>query len=77
MQDAANVLRTIRKKERPWKTYQRSRDYEEYLAYERVEKEVRTSVRQAKRKLERKPAKEVKKKPKQLFEPQTNNLSTY
>ena len=46
-----NVLRIIRKKKRLWKTYQKSKDYEEYLAYKCVEKEV---VREAKRKFERK-----------------------
>jgi hypothetical protein len=62
-----NVLRVIRKKKRLWSTYQKSKDYEEYLAYKRVEREVRSLVKQAKRKFERKLAKEAKKKPKQFY----------
>ena len=62
-----NVLRTIRKKRRLWSTYQQSKEYEEYLAYKRVEKEVRYVVRAAKKKFERSLAKEAKKKPKQFY----------
>ena len=62
-----NVLRTIRKKRRLWSTYQQSREYEEYLAYKKVEKEVRQVVRAAKKKFEKSLAKEAKKKPKQFY----------
>ena len=62
-----NVMRTIRKKRRLWATYQKSKDYDEYLAYKRVEAETRSLVRQAKRKFEKKLAKESKKKPKMFY----------
>jgi hypothetical protein len=62
-----NIIRVIRKKRRLWKVYQRSKEYEEYLAYKRVEKEVRSLVTKAKKKFERKIAKEAKRKPKQFY----------
>ena len=62
-----NVMRIIRKKKRLWKTYKESKDYKEYLAYKKVEREVRAIVRKAKRKLERKIAKEARRKPKQFY----------
>lgn len=43
-----NIIRTIRKKRRLWATYKKSREYEEYLAYKRVENETKKLVRQAK-----------------------------
>ena len=62
-----NVMRIIRKKRRLWATYQKSKDYEEYKAYKKVEGETRRLVRQAKRKFEKKLAKEAKHKPKMLY----------
>ena len=62
-----NVIRVVRKKKRLWKMYQATREYEEYLAYKNVEKEVRGLVPKAKRKFERKLAKEAKRKPKLFY----------
>ena len=62
-----NVMRTIRKKRRLWATYKKTRDYEEYLAYKRVEKETKRLVREAKVKFEKKLAKEAKKNPKKFY----------
>jgi hypothetical protein len=62
-----NIIRTIRKKRRLWKTYTKSKDYEEYLAYKKVEKETRSLVRKAKKKFERKLAREAKRKPKLFY----------
>ena len=62
-----NILKVIRKKKRLWNTYQKSKEYEEYLAYKRVEKEVKSVVLQAKKKFEKKLAKEAKKKPEQFY----------
>ena len=60
-------MRVIRKKRRLWATYRKSKQYEEYLAYKRVEKETKKLVLQAKRKFEKKLAKEAKKKPKMFY----------
>ena len=65
--DAAKCHALNRKKRRLWATYQKSKDYEEYLAYKRVEAETRRLVRQAKRKFEKKLAKEAKRKPKMFY----------
>ena len=62
-----NVMRTIRKKKRLWATYKKSKDYEEYLAYKRVESETKKLVSLAKKKLEKKLAKEGKKNPKMFY----------
>ena len=62
-----NIMRIIRKKRRLWNTYRKSRDYEEYLAYKKVQDETQKLVRQAKRKFERKLAKEAKQKPKLFY----------
>ena len=71
-----NVLRTIRKKKRLWKTYQNSKEYEEYLAYKKVEREVKGLVLKAKRTFERKLAKEAKKKPKLFYSYLKSRTST-
>ena len=62
-----NIIRTIRKKRRLWATYKRTNDYEEYLAYKKVERETKILVKQAKKKFEKKLAKEAKKKPKMFY----------
>ena len=62
-----NVMRTIRRKKRLWATYQKTKEFEEYQAYKRVERETRRLVRQAKKKFERKLAKEAKRKPKMFY----------
>ena len=62
-----NVIRTIREKRRLWRTYKRTSNYQDYLAYKKLEKEVRSTVYHAKRKFERNLAAEAKKKPKQFY----------
>ena len=62
-----NIMRVIRKKRRLWATYKKSSQYEEYLAYKKVENETKKLVLQAKRKFEKKLAKEAKKKPKMFY----------
>ena len=62
-----NVMRVIRKKRRLWKNYKESKDYEEYMAYKTVEKKVKDSVRNAKKRFEKNLAKDVKKNPKAFY----------
>ena len=62
-----NVMRAVRKKRRLWKTYTLSNDYAEYMAYKRVEKEVKKAVRHAKYKYERELSKKAKKDPKAFY----------
>ena len=62
-----NVMRVIRKKRRLWKKYKESKDYEEYKAYKAVEKKVKDSVRNAKKRFEKNLAKDVKKNPKAFY----------
>ena len=62
-----NTLRTIRKKRRLWKVYKETKDHAEYMAYKRVEKEVKDSVRKAKKKFERNLAKDARKNPKAFY----------
>ena len=62
-----NIIRTIRRKRRLWKTYSKSKDHDEYVAYKSVEKAVQKSVRNAKRNFERKLAKKAKKNPKEFY----------
>ena len=49
-----NVIYTIRKKRRLWATYKKSKEYEEYLAYKKVENETKKLVLQAKKIFEKK-----------------------
>lgn len=62
-----NIMRTIRKKRRLWRTYTDTRDYQQYQAYKKIEQEVQNAVKRAKRKLERKLAKNAKKSPKPFY----------
>ena len=64
-----NVLRLIRKKRRIWRWYSRDggKDFESFIAYRNVQKEVHKSVRTAKRNFERKLAKNRKKNSKAFF----------
>ena len=61
------LLRSIRKKRRMWKAFTATQDYQDYLAYKNFEKQVQKSVKQAKRRYERKLAKEAKKNPKEFY----------
>ena len=61
------IMRIIRKKRRLWKTYTSTSDYQAYLNYKEVENTVRKSVRNAKRKFERKLAANAKKDPKAFY----------
>ena len=60
-----NVLRLIRKKRRLWKCYSSSRytenDYHDYLAYKKVQDQVKKAVKNAKRNFEKKLAKDARK----------------
>ena len=62
-----NTLRVIRKKRRLWKVYKETKDHAEYMAYKKVEKEVKDSVRKAKKKFERNLAKDARKNPKAFY----------
>ena len=62
-----NTIRIIRKKRRLWKEYKKSKDHAQYLAYKKVEKTVKDSVRKAKKKFEQKLAKDAKKNPKSFW----------
>ena len=70
-----NIIRVVRKKRRLWKRYKVTKDYEEYLAYKRVEKEVRNIVKNAKKRFEKKLAKEAKKNPKRFYAYMKSNTS--
>ena len=61
------LLRTIRKKRRLWKAYTQTDDYRDFTAYKEFEKETTKAVKNAKKKYERKLAKEAKKNPKQFY----------
>ena len=45
----SGCLRVVRKKRRLWRTYSQTQDYEDFLAYKKVEERVRKAVRNAKR----------------------------
>ena len=62
-----SILRSVRKKRRMWKAYTATQEYQDYLAYKNFEKQVQKTVRQAKRRYERKLAKEAKTNPKQFY----------
>ena len=62
-----NTLRVIRKKRRLWKVYKETKDHAEYIAYKKVEKEVKDSVRKAKKKFERNLVKDARKNPKAFY----------
>ena len=62
-----NIMRTIRKKRRLWKTYSKSREYQDLLLYKVMMKSVQKAVRSAKRKFEIKLARNVKKNPKDFY----------
>ena len=62
-----NVLRVIRKKKRLWKEYRKTKEFAQYEAYKKVEKEVKDTVRKAKKNFEKKLAKDAKKKPRAFW----------
>ena len=51
----------MRKKRKLWNTYAKTRDHENYLAYKKMEKAVKKSIRKAKKNIESKLAKDIKK----------------
>ena len=53
-----NIMRVIRKKRRLWKVYKTTKDYAEYQAYLNVQKSVAKIIRSAKKKFERKIARD-------------------
>ena len=68
---SGNIIRMIRKKRRLWQNYTSSeyyrQDYGSFQAYKEVEKRVRAEVKKAKRKFERKLAKQSKKNSTQFY----------
>ena len=62
-----NVLRVIRKKKRLWRAYKETREHREFEAYKKVENEVKKVVRNAKKKFEKKLAKDSKKNPRAFW----------
>ena len=56
-----NVLRLVRKKRRLWRWYASSKDYQEYIAFKKVQDEVKKAVKNAKRNFEKKLAKDARK----------------
>ena len=62
-----NIMRIIRKKRRLWNHYKTTKDYLDYQNYMLVQKSVTKTIRDAKRKLERKIAKNMKKNPRQFY----------
>ena len=62
-----NVLQLIRKKRRLWNRYKSTKDYESMMAYKRIKAEVNKSVKNAKRKFERKLAKQARRKPRAFY----------
>ena len=62
-----NIMRMIRKKRRMWKWYKTTKEYSDYQAYLTVQKSVTKVIRSARRTLERKLAKNVKKNPRQFY----------
>ena len=62
-----NIMRLIRKKRRLWNRYKTTKDYTEYHSYLEVQKTVARVIRAAKKKFERKLAKNIKKNPRQFY----------
>ena len=66
-----NIMRLLRRKRRLWRAYSGEgyyqQDYQDFLAYQEVQKEIKKLIRKAKRKLERSLAKKAKKDPKKFY----------
>ena len=66
-----NIMRMLRRKRRLWRAYSGEgyyrQDYQDYLAYQEVQKELKKMIRKAKRKLEKDLARKAKKNPKKFF----------
>ena len=62
-----NTLRKIRKKKKLWKNYRKSQEYEDYLAFKKLENEVKKNVRKAKKDFEKKLAKNSKANPRSFY----------
>ena len=62
-----NVLRLIWKKSRVWAWYQRTREFESWQAYRKIQNEVTKAVKNAKKKFERKLARNSKSNPRAMF----------
>ena len=71
-----NIMRLLRKKRRLWKWYKTTRDYAEYQAYLAVQKTVAKTIRSAKKKFERKIAKNFKKNPRQFYSHLNKNMKS-
>ena len=62
-----NILRLIRKKRRLWRYYKTTSDYRDYQSYLEVQKSVTKVIRNAKKRFERKLAKNFKSNPRQFY----------
>ena len=66
-----NIMSMLRRKRRLWRAYTGEgyyrQDYQDYLAYQEVQKELKKQIRKAKRKLEKDLAKKAKKNPKKFY----------
>ena len=71
-----NIMRLIRKKRRLWNWYKTTKDYIEYQAYLNVQKIVAKVIRAAKKKFERKLAKNFKKNPRQFYSHLNNHTKS-
>ena len=68
-----NAMRIIRKKRRLWRKYKSSSDHADYTAYLQIQKLTTKIIRGAKKKLERKLAKNMKKNPRQFYSYMNSN----
>ena len=66
-----NIMRMLRRKKRLWRAYTREgyyrEDYQDFMAYQGLQKELKKQIRKAKRKLEKDLARKAKKNPKKFF----------
>ena len=71
-----NIMRLIRKKRRLWNWYKTTKDYLEYQEYLKCQKSVAKVIRAAKKKFERKLAKNFKKNPRQFYSHLNNHTKS-
>ena len=71
-----NIMRVIRKKRRLWNWYKTTNDHNEYKEYIKVQKLATKIIRAAKRKFERKLAKNFKNNPRQFYSHLNNNIKS-
>ena len=71
-----NIIRLIRKKRRLWNWYKSTNDHAEYQAYIDAQKSVNKIIRAAKKKFERKLAKNFKQNPRQFYSHLNNHTKS-